>query len=90
MITLFFIVVIFNIVFLIWWRKCCEWKSNNIKFPTRGHIVLASLASIIPIANAILLAVIVGLYIGARECGDLRLKKNKFNKYWFDVDLDDE
>lgn len=86
MITLFFIIAILNIIFLIWWRTGTEWKCTNIKFPTRGHIVIIGITSFVPIANAILFAIIIGLYIGARESGDLKLKHNKFNKYWFDID----
>ena len=37
------------------------------------------------IVNIILFAVLIGFYLGLRAYDEIKLKKNKFNKYWFDV-----
>jgi len=77
--------VIVSLILLIWMRCCCVF-TENIKFPTRGHIVLITLLSAIPIIGIITVAGMIAFYIGFRVTGDLRLKSNRFTKFWFDID----
>ena len=62
------------------------WKLSETKFPTRGHILFGGIIALIPIINIIILAFTIGFYIFGRTEQDIVLKKNKFTKYWFDVD----
>lgn len=80
------IFAVLNILILLWWRYACEWTNSKQKFPARGHIVLFGLVGCVPIVNIVMLAVLCGVYGGMKATGDLKLKKNKFNKYWFDVE----
>lgn len=73
-----------NFITLIWWRYSCI-SDFTIKFPTKGHILLCTLISLIPILGIIITCVIIGIYIGLRFAGDIHLKPNKFNRFWFDV-----
>ena len=80
------IIGILDILILVWWRCSCEWTDGETKFPTRGHVLLFSILALCPIVNLILLPVLAGVYIGLRVSDDIKLKKNKFNKYWFDIE----
>lgn len=80
--------IILNVILLIWWRYNCEWDYSTWKFPTRGHIVITFLVSLIPIIGLLLTLFLYIFYIMNRSDHYLYLKKNKFNKFWFDVDDD--
>lgn len=81
----YIVTAIVNILIIVWWRCSCEWTEENSKFPTRGHVLLLSLLSLCPFANFGVFAILLGLYIGLRLTGEIKLKKNKFNQYWFDI-----
>ena len=80
------IIGILDILILIWWRCSCEWVDRKNKFPTRGHVLLLSIVAACPIANLVLFPVLIGIYLGLRFSDEIKLKKNKFNKYWFDIE----
>ena len=83
----YFATIFLCILLLIWWRTGCEWdKFSDVKFPTRGHSLLIIIASIVPILNICLLVGLIIIYIVNRTEDELHLKKNKFNKFWFDVE----
>jgi len=82
-------VALLNFLILLYWRTSCVWSYEN-KFPTRGHILLIMLASLIPGMSFIAIAVILGIFFGDLSVGELKLKKTKFNHYWFDTDLDED
>ena len=82
--NLWFLPILLNVLILLWWRFSC-YNRYETKFPSRGHILLITLATFIPIFGIILCLIIIGIYIGARLAGEIHLKNNKFNKYWFDV-----
>ena len=81
----FFGPVVINFLTLLWWRNSCE-SYFDFKFPTRGHVLFLTLVSFIPILGLVMVPVLLGFYFGNRATGDIILKKNKFNKYWFDVE----
>lgn len=84
-----FLPVLLNLLILIWCRFSCEVDSRTLhKFPSRGHIVIFTLLSFIPIFGAIEFCVWTVLYVSFRIEGSLKLKKNNFNKFWFDVNED--
>lgn len=74
-----------DFIILIWWRYSCT-SDFTIKFPTKGHILLCTLISLIPILGIIISCLLLGSYIGFRVTGNIHLKPNKFNKFWFDVE----
>ena len=75
-----------DILILIWWRYSCEWVDGKNKFPTKGHILLFSILAACPIFNLVLFAIFTGIYLAERLTDGIKLKKNKFNKYWFDIE----
>ena len=85
----YYLPIVLNIIFLIWWRTNCKWEFDNTKFPTKGHIVILSLLGLIPIWGLIQLIVLVIVYGAHRLTGDIVLKDTKFNRRWFDVDEED-
>ena len=84
-----YIVALLNFLILLYWRTSCVWSNEN-KFPTRGHILLIMLASLIPGMSFLVIAVMLGIFFGTLSVGELELKKTKFNHYWFDTDLDED
>ena len=80
-ITVYATVIALTIIILLWWRLGC---TSHFKFPTRGHVLLLFIGSFIPIYNISQIVVIICFYFGLRISGELELKKNKFNKFWFD------
>lgn len=83
--------IIFTLVLLVFWRTCTEqypgcYESN---FPTKFHIVLFFLLSLIPIVGIISFCALLAIYIANRIIDVLRIKKNKFTKFWFDLKDDD-
>ena len=77
---------ILNFALLTWWRYSTEWDDDDIKFPTRGHYVLLVILAMVPIISWIEI-IILGVQYGMhRNDGDIVLKKNNFNKFWFDID----
>lgn len=86
----YFAFILINILFLIWWGKGCEWDYGNSKFPTRGHSLLLIIASLVPILNIIIFITLLVAYLVNRIEGDLVLRENKFNKFWFGVGDDDD
>lgn len=84
-----FLPVLLNFLILLWIRLGCEVDTRELhKFPSRGHIVIFTLLSFVPMLGAIEFLVWLGLYIAFRLEGSVQLKRNKFNKYWFEVDED--
>lgn len=82
-----FVPVLLNLLILLWCRLGCEIDTRTLhKFPSRGHIVIFTLLSFVPMLGAIEFCVWLGLYIAFRLEGSVQLKRNKFNKYWFEVD----
>ena len=82
-----FVPVLLNLLILLWIRLGCEVDTRELhKFPSRGHIVIFTLLSFVPMLGAIEFLVWLGIYIAFRIEGSITLKVNKFNKYWFDVD----
>lgn len=86
----FFTFIILNILFLVWWGKGCEWDYGHSKFPTKGHALLLIIASCVPILNILIFIGLLVAYLVGRIEGDLVLKENKFNKFWFGVGDDDD
>ena len=86
----YFAVILINILFLIWWGKGCEWDYGDSKFPTRGHSLLLTIASLVPILNIIIFIILLVAYLVNLIEGDLVLRENKFNKFWFGVGDDDD
>lgn len=84
---LFWIIpILLNLFILLWWRYNCENDSTYLyRFPSRGYIVIFILLSIIPIVGAIEFCIFMALYISFRIGGYIKLKNNKFNNFWFDV-----
>ena len=80
---------ILNVILLTWWRYNTEWEDEDIKFPTRGHYVLLVILATVPILSLFEIGILGGIYGVHRSDDDILLKKNKFNKYWFDVDDED-
>jgi len=84
---LYLFVFIFIFGFLIWWRHSCEWINEpKTKFPTRGHILLISITGLLPVFNLIFLSLLIVSFVNAKEDKELKLKNNKFNRFWFDVE----
>lgn len=83
--------IIFTLLLLVFWRMCTEPCSVYCEgnFPTKFHIVLFFLLSLIPIVGIISFCVLLIVYILNRATDDLRIKKNKFTKFWFDLKDDD-
>lgn len=85
----YFIFILLNVLFLVWWRTSCEWKNyygEKRHFPTKGHMLLLTVASLCPILNICEFITLVIIY-AVNRCDDaIVLKKNKFNKFWFDTD----
>ena len=77
----YFLPVIISVLILVWIRTSCDTESN---FPTRGHAIILSLTSLIPILNWIEAAILIGIYISGRVSGNITLKDNEFNKFFFD------
>jgi hypothetical protein len=86
----YFGAIIANLLLLIWWRRGCEWNYGDNKFPSRGHVLLGFVLSFIPVWSLIQFIIIAIWYIAVRCEGDVVLKKNKFNHYWFGVDYKEE
>ena len=82
----YFSMIVFTIILLIWWRTCCEWESEDIHFPTKGHIILLTVSSFIPIWDIIQFCIMIALYLATRISGDLKLKSNRFTRKWFDIE----
>lgn len=55
------------------------------KIYSKGYVILFVLLSFIPYFNFFLAIVLLTLYVIARACGELQLKRNKFTKKWFGV-----
>ena len=72
--------IIICIGLLLWTRLFCD--RVNVKFPTRGSVLIFSIMSFVPIVNWIEAAVLIVLYFVGRINGNLSFKKNKFNEYW--------
>ena len=68
-----------DILILIWWRYSCEWVDGKNK-------LLFSILAACPIFNLVLFAIFTGIYLAERLTDGIKLKKNKFNKYWFDIE----
>ena len=82
-----FVPVLLNLLILLWCRLGCEIDTSTLhKFPSKGHIVIFTLLSFVPMLGIIEFCVWLVLYITFRLEGSVQLKRNKFNKYWFEVD----
>ena len=87
----YFASILFNLLLLIWWRRGTEWDTyENPSFPSRGHILILFVLSLIPIWGCIQFIVLAIWYIIARCDNDIVLKKNKFNHFWFGTEIDEE
>lgn len=88
----YFACILLNLLLLVWWRRGTEWDTygDEITFPSRGHVLLGFIFSLVPIWSAIQFVVLAIWYIIARCEGDIVLKKNKFNHYWFGIELDED
>ena len=85
--------IILNLLLLIWWRRGTRWDCYNadeIKFPSRGHILIGFAFSLIPIWSCIQFIILAIWYIVARIEGNIVLKGNKFNHYWFGIELEED
>ena len=49
----------------------------------RGYCILWVTLSLIPYVNIVLMGTFFIIYIGERFVGDIELKDNKFNNFWF-------
>ena len=63
---------------LIWVRIFFD---KDVKFPTRGSVLLLSIVSLIPILNLFEACALIAFYIIGRVNGNLKFKKNKFNNF---------
>ena len=72
--------IIIGIGLLFWIRLFCD--RFNMKFPTRGSVLILSIISFIPIVNWGEAVVLIVVYFVGRINGNLYFKKNKFNNYW--------
>lgn len=82
------ITVVLTLCLLLWWRLAVEQDpSAMIKtaFPQWGHVVIFFVGSFFPIYNFIQAAILLAIYVASRVDGDLKLKENKFNRFWFGV-----
>lgn len=89
--TFFFWVLPFtlNFILLTWWRYNTEWDDNYTTFPSRGHYLLLLILAAVPIISWFEFVALCVIYCVHRSEDEILLKKNKFNKYWFDVDDED-
>lgn len=86
---IYWIPVLFNLLFLIWWACGTEYTREDYKFPALGHIIVLVGTSLIPIWAILQALVLVGIYGCSRANDDIVLKKNKFNKIFFKVKTDE-
>lgn len=77
--------IIVTFILLIWMRYFCKKRYDGSNFPTIGHIIIVTAATFIPIFGIIVSLFVLGFYIAWRVEGDLELKPNKFNRFFFDV-----
>lgn len=83
--------ILATLCLLFFWRYCTEWYyEKDTKFPTRFHILLFFLISLIPIVGLLSFIVLLGVYIYFRCDDDIRIKPNNFSKFWFDKEKNDE
>ena len=83
--------IIITLGLIIFWRYCTVWNSVlSPKFPTRFHVVLCFLVSLIPAINVLECIGLVIVYIINRVEGELEIKPNNFSKFWFDVEKEKE
>lgn len=78
-----------TLLLLVFWRYCTTWKGymkEDRKFPTLFHVVFLSLASLTPIVGIVIFSVLLAIYAVNRIDGDIKIKPNKFSKFWFDID----
>jgi hypothetical protein len=72
--------IIICIGLLLWTRLFCD--RVDVKFPTRGSVVLLSIVAFIPIINWFEAVLLIVFYFVGRVTGGITFKKNKFNEYW--------
>lgn len=85
--------IVLTIGLLIFWRKCTTWNNASIfnhdaerKFPTRFHIFILFILSLIP-GMGILVIVFLGCFYAVyRMDGAIKIKPGKHSKFWFDID----
>ena len=80
--------IVLTFVLLVFWRTCTEWDddTDDVHFPTRLQILSITLLTFIPILGFIICLILIGIYTYFRMCDNLKIKKNKFSKFWMDVD----
>ena len=85
---LYIVVVVFTLCLLLWWRLGVENDPDAMiktTFPQWGHVVIFFVGSFFPIYNCVQALILLAIYIAFRVDGDLKLKENKFNRFWFGV-----
>lgn len=77
-----------TLLLLVFWRYCTTWgyMKEDRKFPTLFHVVVLSLISLTPIVGMVIFGVLLSVYAVNRIDGDIKIKPNKFSKFWFDID----
>ena len=76
--VLVFLPAIFTMFLLLFWRYCCE-----TKFPALGHFIIIVLFSFLPVLNWAIFIILIVVYSAGRLTGNISLRKNKFNKIFF-------
>ena len=92
MLTNFFVYwipVLANLLFLIWWACGTEYEGEDYKFPALGHIIALVGTSLIPVFGFFQVLVLIAIYGCSRANGNIVIKKNKFNKIFFKVKTDE-
>jgi len=80
-IIFYFFPIIGGTFLLIFWRYLTE---HDTSFPTRFHILIYFIISLIPGFGFILFLIVCTFYIGLRLSDDITIKPNKFTRFWFD------
>lgn len=77
----YFSPILLGTLLLIFWRNMTESKNG---FPTKFHILLYFILSLIPFLGFVLWLFLTVYYLVERILGEITIKTNKFTKFWFD------
>lgn len=71
---------------LLFWRHCTVSSYSFLEsgFPSRIHVLVIFIATLIPFLGALVFTFLVVMYIFKRMDGDIEIKETKFSKFWFD------
>lgn len=86
-IIFYFFPIIGGTFLLIFWRYLTE---HDTLFPTRFHILIYFIISLIPGFGFILFVIAFGFYFGLRITDNITIKPNKFTNFWFDKNNNNE